>query len=199
MNRKNFLLLGAAFVLSIGALVSPANAVPVTPGAPAVPLAGTTSAVRPDLAGVVVADVVRPFSVNTGGGYFRGSVQDRVVRNYRTGTLDFYYRVYLDPSSTGSLTRVTRDGFFPGTILTDCDWRIDGLGQRAPHQVWRNDDGQWVYFDHSYGATIHPGEQSRFVFVKTNAKDFSVGTLWLGYTYSGSYHASFAVPGFQPE
>jgi hypothetical protein len=196
-NRKSFLTIGITFALSVFALASKAHAVPVISGAAPVPTPGTTSAARPDLAGVIVADVIRPFSVVTSGGKAVGWVQDRVVRSNLTGTLDFYYRIHVDPSSEVSLVKVTRDSFWswPDTISTDVDWRIDGVGQRAPWRVWRNDDGQWIYIDHSGGATIHPGETSRFVFVKTNAKEYSVGYMWLNWTPGGA----FGVSGFQPK
>src|SRR5215213_4444427 len=60
-----------------------------------VPLPGVTAAAQPVLAGVVIRDVAIPFSVNNGVGQtiFRGTLQDRVVRENATGTLDFYQTV----------------------------------------------------------------------------------------------------------
>ena len=60
----------------------------VVDGGPAANLSGTTAAKRPELAGTVLKDVVRPFSINLlGGGKITGTVQDRVVREKKTGTL----------------------------------------------------------------------------------------------------------------
>lgn len=196
-NRKSFLMIGVTFALSALAFASKGHAVPVVSGAGPVPTPGTTSAVRPDLAGVIVAEATRPFSVVTSGGKAVGWVQDRVVRSNLTGTLDFYYRIHVDASSEVSLVKVTRESFYtwPGTISTDVDWRIDGVGQRAPWRVWRSPEGDWVYIDHSGGAAIRPGETSRFVFVKTDAKEYSVGTMWLNWSPTGA----FGIAGFQPK
>ena len=53
----------------------------------------------------VLADVDRTFSVDLsafGGGIIRGPVQDLVVRETVSSTLDCYYRVFSDANSTGT-------------------------------------------------------------------------------------------------
>ncbi|TMH27350.1 MAG: PEP-CTERM sorting domain-containing protein [Betaproteobacteria bacterium] len=94
-------------------------------------LGGTTAALRPELAGVVLEDVIQSFSF--GALNISGTVQNRVVRESGTGTLDFYWRILVDAGSTGGGIDAFRLGDFGYSFLTDADWRIDGLGSAAPH------------------------------------------------------------------
>ena len=150
----------------------------VVDGGPAANLSGTTAAKRPELAGTVLQDMVRPFSINlTGGGKITGTVQDRVVREKKTGTLDFYYRITNDVTSTGTGpagvntptidTAVRRH--FPAGISTDVDYRTDGRGQVAPSTASR---GGQTAVGFVFTAAIGPGQQTRFFFVKTSATKF---------------------------
>lgn len=91
-------------------------------------LPGTTSAARPELAGVVLEDNIQPFSFHDTS----GTVQSRVVREDGTGTLDFYWRINVDENSRNGVDAF-RVGNFGYSYLTDADWRIDGLGSVAPH------------------------------------------------------------------
>jgi len=93
-------------------------------------LPGTTSAVRPELAGTVLQDVITSFSF--GALNISGTVQNRVVRETGTGTLDFYWRVLVDPASTGGGIGAFRLIDFAYANLTDADWRIDGVGANGP-------------------------------------------------------------------
>src|SRR5688572_27412833 len=101
----------------------------VMPGG-AVPLPGTTAAAQPALAGVVVRDALIPFSVDDGLGHtiFQGTLQDRVVRENGTGTLDFYQTIRADAGFTipAMLQYVSRSSF--GGWFTDVNFRTDGLG-----------------------------------------------------------------------
>lgn len=94
-------------------------------------LSGTTSAARPELAGTVLEDDIQAFSFNG----VSGTIQNRVVRETSTGTLDFYWRINVDQSVTGAPTgaiEAFRLGNFGYSYLTDADWRIDGEGTEAP-------------------------------------------------------------------
>lgn len=179
---------------------SPANAVPLSPG-DTVPLSGTTVAARPELAGVVLQDVIRPFSIDFGDGTFTtGQVQDRVVRETATGTLDLYYRIFNDAGSAGFVGQIVR-GFFDG-FATDVDFRIDGLGTVGPDSAFRSLagslGGDQVFFSF-LADRIDPGEESRFFFVRTDATNFNEG----GGTLINSVNArgisqSVNFPTFQP-
>jgi len=93
-------------------------------------LGGTTVAARPELAGTVLVDDVQPFDFGALG--ITGAVQNRVVRENGTGTLDFYWRIIVDPTSTGGGVSAFRLEDFGYANLTDADWRIDGVGSAAP-------------------------------------------------------------------
>jgi hypothetical protein len=176
-GRRTGTRLAVVAVLSLLALHPlQAQAVPILPGAPPVPLSGTTVAARPELAGIVLEDVMRPFSISLlGGGHITGTLQDRVVRQDATGTLDFYYRIFNDASSTGffpNIDTVIRR-FFALEFTTDADWRIDGLGLIPPQTAARGGGGTAVGF--TFAPTIAPGQDSRFFFVSTNATDYNQG------------------------
>lgn len=92
-------------------------------------LGGTTSAARPELAGTVLEDVEQAFSVPALN--ISGNVLSRVVREDGTGTLDFYWRVTVDPTSTGGGVRAFRLSDFGFGNITDGDWRQDSSGTAA--------------------------------------------------------------------
>lgn len=162
---------------------------PVLVGAFSTP--GTTSALRPELAGTVIADVLRPFSFhiptppgsNIGTIIVNGTLQDRVVRRDDKKTLDIYYRIMYSPSSTVPIVAVTRGELFDPVVSSkDVDWRVDGLGVVAPVSA----DYSWaagrVVTRYAATARIQPGQESRFVFVATN----STGNT--GYTDDGAVY-----------
>ena len=131
MSRLSHSLVAAAVL----ALAAGAHAVPLNNGFGAQPfldtaLGGTTSAARPELAGTVLADVMQPFSF--GALNISGTVQNRVVRETTSGTLDFYWRVIVDPKSTGGGISAFRLGDFDYAQLTDADFRTDGVGTIGP-------------------------------------------------------------------
>src|SRR6478672_6098309 len=78
-------------------LASTTNAVPVGIGE-TVSLPGTSVAAEPNLAGTVLLDNVYSFNQTLGTDTYAGTVQERVVREAGSGTLDFYWRV----SNTGT-------------------------------------------------------------------------------------------------
>ena len=89
-------------------------------------LAGTTAAARPELAGVVLEDAMQAFNFQG----VTGTVQNRVVRE-ASGTLDFYWKVNVDSSATGTGIAAFRLTDFGLSNITDADWRVDGLGTVA--------------------------------------------------------------------
>jgi hypothetical protein len=144
-------------------------------------LSGTTSAARPELAGTVLVDTIQAFSFT--GLNISGTVQNRVVREDGTGTLDFYWRVQVDAASTAGGVSAFRLGDFGYAYLTDADWRIDGLGTVAPF-VGRlfnpasHPEGaiNFLFTDPAVG----PGDfatgvgGSRFFFLHTDATDYAM-------------------------
>jgi hypothetical protein len=195
-NRFAHNTLAVLSALALIVLPSAALAGPLAPGN-FVNLIGTTSAVRPELVGVVLQDTIRPFSVDHGGGNFTtGMIQDRVVRETASGTLDFYYKISNDVSSAGSVDFVTRNSFIG--FGADVDFRTDGVGTIGPDQASRNAAGDEVLFDFFSTNLLFPGAQSFSFFVKTDATDFDengTGSLAFSSNLGGG---TFDFDTFQP-
>ena len=170
----------ACSIVLITASLAPAShvdAVSLLPGT-SVPITGTSATARPELAGTAVEDVTRAFSVNLtafGGGIIQGTIQDRVVRESVSGTLDFSYRIFSDADSTGTIIRVSRTGF--AGFSTDVDYRTDGLGEIHPQTAGRSADGNAVEFDFTQTDgtpnTLAPGKSSLFFFIHTNSVTYN--------------------------
>ena len=163
----------------VGRTLLIAGAIAVAPGAAlAVPLpigdtaiTGTTVALRPELAGLIIEDVLTPYEfVGSGGQFLAGEVQNRVVQSSVDGTLDFYWRILADDSSTGEITAFRVGGF--DAFALDGDWRIDGLGTVAP-DIARNFGGGFVNFLFPEGGGVGPDESSRFFFLDTEATAYA--------------------------
>jgi len=138
-------------------------------------LGGTTLAARPELLATVEADDVDSFSIGAG---ITGTVQSRVARETVAGTLDFYWRIKLDPTSTGGGVSAFRLDNFGYANLKDADWRIDGLGSAAPYigrlfNPATAPDGaiNFLFTD----PAVQPGDTdgSRFFFLHTDATFFA--------------------------
>ncbi len=173
MARKSLFV-----VVTLVLLSATAQAVPLAPGA-TVPLSGTTVVARPELAGTVIADTLVPVSFDNGsGGTYSLVVQTRVLKEDVAGTLDFYYRVYsFDANSTLSIGALRLSGFDGQT--TDVDFRIDGLGTVGPsgaHRFTGADEGylNFHFLGVTGGPSLNPGQESLFMFVKTEATTFGL-------------------------
>jgi hypothetical protein len=182
------ILLGTAGFLALTLLViSDLQAVPLSLGSFAIPL-GTSLLARPELAGVVIADVTRPFSITLplNLGTTIGSIEDFVVRENKSGTLDFYSRIFNEINSVGVIIGVTRTNFTGAS--TDVDFIKDSVidppptPSFPPTSAFRSASGDQIQFRFEAAVNIFspvpPGGTSSFFFVKTNATDFDAkGTL----------------------
>jgi len=175
--RPRLSTLAVAATVLLAGIAPGVGAVPLNNGFAAqpfldTPIAGTTAAARPELAGTVAADVDTAFAFGT----LSGHVQNRVVRETGTGTLDFYWRVILDPSSTGVGVSALRLIDFDYSKLTDADWRIDGLGSTAPstarlfNPATHPEGAINFLFDTPVDAG---GDGSMFFFLHTDATNFA--------------------------
>jgi hypothetical protein len=191
-------LLFAVAAALVGAV--PARAVLLAPGASAV-LPGTTSAAEPHLAGVVQVDEIIPFSFigDDLGGLISGQVQQRVVLAV-DGTIDFYWRVFVDSDSSGSL-----GSFRVGDFVSpeyDVDYRTDGLGDRGPSDAFRFSGtfDSFVNFDFFLSDPqpgLHPGETSFFFFFDTTATAYAK-TASFDVTNVGQTHISGQFDAYAP-
>ena len=183
----------AALLLAATALATTAQAALIAPGSSTL-LSGTSAALDPSLSGTVLQDVLEPFTIDLGAGSaVNGYIQDRVVRESGSGTLDFYYRLFngIDSDgctlpSGGSIGVAGRSGY--SGLTTDVNYRTDSLGTVAPSGASRTADGNQVLFGF-LSSPIAPGQQSRFFFIKTNAtayNDLGTGTL-IGFNAQGGF------------
>ena len=170
------LLLSAALALSAHAAQA-VNLVFDT----SVPLPGTTVAAEPQLAGVVLEDKLTNFSILGEG--ITGHVQSRVVRSSVDGTLDFYWRVFNDASSTGNIGNFRIGEFISPEY--NANWRIDGLGDVAPDSAYmfggtyagRGYINFQFFNSDSQTGTLAPGQTSYFILLDTTATSYSENAL----------------------
>ena len=132
------------------------------------PMAGTSVAAQPSLAGSILEDIFAPYSFSGAGATVSGMVENRVVRSTLNGTLDFYWRILPDVTSTGGIDALRM--IWSAGVIQDADWRSDDLGNVAPG-IARNFDirpGAAVNFLFS-DPGVGPTDSSRFFFVRTDA------------------------------
>jgi len=178
-----------------------ARAVPVTPGAPPTTLPGTTALADPALAGVVLADVVSPWASADDPMYgfpgAEGQLQSRVVRETASGTLDFYWRLSVNPASYPGFvpTALVIDGLSPALLQTgavfDADYRSDGSGDAAPSGASATDDALTWLFDPS---TFGPGSSSFLLLLRSAATSYDASALARVGVSSPATFAPSAVP-----
>lgn len=197
--KKLVQALVAAALFTVGAS---AGAV-VLPVGVATPLPGTTSALEPQLAGLVLEDVVKAFSFAANGGTISGTVQSRVVRSFLDGTLDFYWRVISDAGSAGSMQSFRIGDFLASEY--NANWRIDGLGDQQPlSALLFPGGGGFVNFDFDApgGGGLQAGSESYFMFLDTNATKYAETGLYdltnMGQTEISDLYSTFA-PSYVPE
>lgn len=147
-------------------------------------LPGTTVAATPKLAGPIIVDTMRPFTVmnSTGTVVCKGQLQDRVVRETSTCLLDFYFRVIVNEGSKMGVTSVTRFNY-PHTALLDANFRTDGVGVDAPDSVYRAGNGLTFQF---MRTPVQPNADSRFTFISTQSKNMWAGGTTVVQTPDGS-------------
>lgn len=134
-------------------------------------LPGTTSAARPELAGTVLEDLITPFAFNG----VSGSIQNRVVRESGTGTLDFYWKVNVESSDSGAGIEAFRLGNFGYDNLVDADWRIDGLGTVSPTtgRLFNQLGNPGGYVNFLFDTPVLAGQSSKFFFLHTDATAYA--------------------------
>ncbi len=181
----------------------PARAVPVTPGAGPVVLPGTTVAADPALAGTVLADVqthwVSAIDPLYGFPGAEGELQSRVVRQTASGTLDFYWRITVEPPSypnfvpkSLAITGLSLANFLTGASF-DANYRTDGLGTTAPSGAFSTDAGSFTYT--FSGADFGPGSQSYFLLLHSNATTYDASAFaTLGVTTVATFAPTAPIP-----
>jgi hypothetical protein len=152
------------------ALAGSVHAVLLNPG-DIKPLPGTTVAAEPQLAGIIEVDELLPFSFADASGNISGAVQVRVVRSTVDNTVDFYWRIFNDPTSSDGINLIHVGDF--NASFYDVNWRIDGLGDVAPTEGLRHFDPISNAFDFLFADLLQPGTTSNFVFIDTDAFSYA--------------------------
>jgi hypothetical protein len=140
--------------------------------------------------GTLEASIVQPI-ISAAAGDYTGSLSAAVIRN-AGGTLDFYYQVTNDATSTDVLSRETNSRFAsivpPFSYTTEVFYRTDNASLPAlftagdpsatPLAAIRTANARVVAFQFESPfapSGIDPGETSMIVVVRTNATTFSGG------------------------
>jgi hypothetical protein len=140
-----------------------------------VALKGTTSAARPELAGLVLRDQLIDFEIRNAAGdlIYKGKLEDRVVKSPVNGTISFELFVIRDTQQDlpGAIASVTRGNF--ADFRTDVvEFAVDGLGRIGPKGANRSSDGENITFDFEKDP-VHSGNVSRHFFILTDATEYA--------------------------
>jgi len=193
VQRTKALLLVLLFLASVA---GSAHAVILTPGV-FTPLSGTTAAANPNLAGPIVYDDMVAFSFigDDTGGIISGQVQVRLVHAV-DNTYDFYWRVINDANSAGAIGSFRIGEFM--TSVYDADYRIDGVGDKAPQYAYLFPDPPYAgYVNFEFGTDgLAAGMSSNFMFLDTLETTYPAGFALYDVTNVGQTHISgqFTTP-----
>lgn len=121
-----------------------------------------------------LVDDVQSFSMANGG--ITGSVQSRVVRETASGTLDFYWQVTVDPSSTAGSVASFRLSDFGYNDITDGDYRVDSTGTISPFiaRVFNPADRPTGAINFLFtDPPVRAGAESKLFFLRTTATSYA--------------------------
>lgn len=182
-----------------------ALAIVIAPG-DTVALPGTTAAADPYLAGVVLEDELIQFSLAVSPqsqDLITGTVQQRVVRETGTGTLDFYWRITSVDSGSLGFLRVWN--FITDTY--DANFRTDGVGDVGPTSLTHftaglggaTDDyaANFNFYDARFSDSLLAGQSSYFMFLHTDATSYAK-TAFLDIASTGTFTASASFAAWGP-
>jgi hypothetical protein len=194
-GRARLAAAGGGGLVLWSATVALAISVLLAPGA-SLTVPATTAAAEPDLDGIVIHDVLVPFTLKAldGAALCTGKLQDRVVRSSKTGRLDFYYAI-RETEGPGAVARIVTLPF--GGLPLRVAYRTDGLGTVAPRVAARSvAPGVRVtleFTDPPLLCARH--EESRFMVIKTETTDFRSGGETQIFATTG---AEFTMPTVMP-
>jgi hypothetical protein len=200
MKNMSRLLAAAALFAATGVT----HAVTLVPNT-FVNLPGTTSAAEPQLAGLVLEDVVTPFAFSDGRGTISGTVQSRVVRSDLDGTLDFYWRVVMDANANSAVGSFRIGNFFAPEY--NANWRTDGLGNVAPNSAYLFSSPagavNYMYNSANGGGSLGAGKESYFMLMDTTATKYNMSGVYdlanFGQTRISELFPTFAPAVPEPE
>jgi hypothetical protein len=204
MNRAKLHVAVACTFIGMFAGANTASAVTVNPGE-TVSLPGTTAAAEPWLAGTILEDEFINFSLHAtpnSSSMISGTVQQRVVRETGTGTLDFYWAIR---DVTGGSLGYFRIANF-GSAVFDANYRTDGMGTIGPSNIFRGGgtSGKGTGREANFGFanalgadTLPNGATSNLFFLHTDATQYAKTALF-DVASTGTYTASPQFAAFAP-
>ncbi|MCX5660780.1 MAG: PEP-CTERM sorting domain-containing protein [Planctomycetota bacterium] len=201
MNKRLKSLRFAVAALTLGLSTVSASAAIFNPGDGG-SFVGTDTITRPELGGLVLADVLRPFTITTpGGGSISGTLQDRVLQG-NDGALLFETRIRdtrtvneVTGAPGPSISVVLHGSFNSGITPTiEAEFRTDSLGTVGPDDGGRTSGtGDLVGFRFLTG--LNGGTDTHFFFVRTGASSFNDQGAYKIEDFNSN---STIIPGFQP-
>ncbi|MCG8055306.1 MAG: VPLPA-CTERM sorting domain-containing protein [Candidatus Thiodiazotropha endolucinida] len=170
-----------SFIIGLGLWCSVASSAILSPGS-SITLSGTTSTIDPDLAGTIIHEYLIGFEVTdpSGDTLLTGNYLDRVIRSNNTNQLIFSGRIQ-DLAVTSENSLGIYDWLVTGFsgYQTDVDYRSDDIGDLAPDQATRLNDGNDILFD--FPTELEPPESSLFSSIATDAARFDLsGSAFFG-------------------
>ncbi|MFI5287001.1 MAG: hypothetical protein ACHQ4F_11850 [Candidatus Dormibacteria bacterium] len=151
-----------------------------------------------ELAGTLLAVLVSPVSVS---GAFSATYTDAVYKE-SGGTLDFYLQAVNNTTSSDAITQLSVSDF--QGALADMGYRTDGStlpsgsfvdGSQTPTDVTRATSGDpiaWDFTGSNPANMLPPGDTSYVLEVKTNAVQYTLGTVTLTSGGGGVVGSGFA-------
>lgn len=139
-------------------------------------MTGYTIAVKPELKGLILEDLIQPFVIGPANGddingdNVFGTLQTRVIREDVDGTLSFYFRIQFDQGLEEKeccLKFITSN--FKG-FQTEVGYRKDGIGDNAPVSAYRTKESNEVSFE--FADLLSSDRGSYFFFVRTTAIEY---------------------------
>ncbi|MFG0286353.1 MAG: hypothetical protein ACF8R7_18215 [Phycisphaerales bacterium JB039] len=166
LSKKSGSRLRVAPVCGALMLAIPAGAVDIPPGGAAILPGG-------EIAGTVIRDVSIPFVIRDAGGkvLMQGEVQDRVLKT--DAGLAFMTRIRKCVGAAWGIDQVVRNRM--DLFKTDCDWSKSSPGLGAPDFCQRSGDGDVLDYSLAF-APIFSGQESKFFWASTDAKEYAVNS-----------------------
>ena len=147
--------------------------------------------------GALLADQTQSFTIMNGTTILEtGTLESRVYNDGVTGTLDFFYQVHNNATSTDHIDKMTANSFTGFTTSVGFNDVPSPFGTVAPISANRTSSGDTVEFDFLDAAAVIPGATGDWLFIQTNATNFTSGVASVidgGATTVASYEPT-AVP-----
>ncbi|MGO9137466.1 MAG: PEP-CTERM sorting domain-containing protein [Syntrophales bacterium] len=160
-------------------------------------LTGITESADPSLAGPIIVDYLQPFSFLRYA--ISGDVEVRIVQ--AVDGLDFYWRIFNDSTSAGTIDSLRLGNFISPEY--NANYRTDAPGDIGPDTgyLFASPPG-YLNFIFSNGNGVAPGQSSLFFFLDTTATNYAKTAsydLTAGNYVSGNIYTTYAPAAAVPE